>query len=148
MSEKMIFCIGEGKYESNGIGYQKNLMMFNKPVSEKEYESARVLLRDKKFNLPIAKWVDIKDIDKPTTTQKQLGGYLKNISYKDAWKELWSTLSSDDKHFFTTLTNFNDDIFEQITGIKIEAGKKQELMNRADELIQKANELKKEAEKL
>lgn len=144
----MIFCIGEGKYESQGIGYQKNLMMFNKPVTEKEYYDAKTLLNIKEFKLPIAKWIDIKDIDKPTNTQKQLGGYLKTLNYRNAWAELWATLSSDDKHFFTTLTNFDADIFEQITGIKIEVGKKQELINKADELIAKAQELKDEANKL
>jgi hypothetical protein len=34
-----------------------------------------------------AKWVDIKEIKDPTTTQVQLSGTLKTLAYKDAWKE-------------------------------------------------------------
>lgn len=123
----MIFCIGEGRYSSKGAGYQKNLMMFNKPVTENEYESARVLFRDKAFKLPVATWIDIKDIDEPTTTQKQLGGYLKTLSYKDAWAILWPTLSIEDQKFFSTLTNFDADIFERITGIKYEVNDVEEM---------------------
>jgi len=120
MSEKMIFCIGEGKYESKGSGYQKNLQIFNKDVTEDEYTKAKSSLNVKNFKLPIAVWIDIKEIESPTTTQKQLGGYLKTLSYKDAWKEMWSTLSQDDKNFFKGFKNFDADIFEKITGIKIE----------------------------
>ncbi len=118
----MIFCLGEGKYESKGIGYQKNLMMFNKPISEDEYNTQIKYLRAKDFKLPIAKWVEYKDLsdDEQTSTTKQLGGLLKTLSYQDAWKEMWSELSSKDKNFFKTLLNFDADIFEKITGIKIE----------------------------
>lgn len=115
----MIFCLGEGKYESKGAGYQKNLQIFNKDVTEDEYSKAKNALNVKNFKLPIAVWVDIKDIESPTTTQKQLGGYLKVLSYKDAWKEMWATLSSEDKTFFKTFKNFDAEIFEKITGIKV-----------------------------
>lgn len=116
----MIFCLGEGKYESKGEGYQKNLRIFNKDVSEEVYNKAKSALDVKNFKLPISKWIDIKEIDKPTMTQKQLGGYLKSLSYKDAWKEMWSGLSQEDKIFFSTIPNFNAEIFEKITGITYE----------------------------
>lgn len=118
----MIFCLGEGKYEDKGIGYQKNLMMFNKPITEEEYNTQIKYIRAKNFKLPVAKWVEYKDLEKSeqTTTAKQLGGLLKTLSYKDAWKEMWAELKQEDKDFFKTLLNFDADIFEQITGIKIE----------------------------
>lgn len=119
MSEKMIFCLGEGKYESKGAGYQKNLQIFNKDVTEEEYQSAKSSLNVKNFKLPIAKWIDAKEIEKPTTTQKQLGGYLKVLSYQDAWKEMWNGLSSEDKNFFKKFKNFDAEIFEKITSIKV-----------------------------
>lgn len=122
MSEKMIFCLGEEKYVSNIIGYQKNLMMFNKPVSEEEYNIQIKYLNAKNFKLPIAKWVEYKDLskDEQTTTAKQSGGLLKTLSYQDAWKEMWSEMKQEDKNFFKTLLNFDVDIFEKITGIKID----------------------------
>lgn len=116
----MIFCIGEGKYKSKGAGYQNNLQIFNKDVTEDEYSKAKSTLNVKNFKLPTAVWVDIKDIESPTTTQKQLGGYLKTLSYKDAWKEMWSKLSKDDKNFFKEFKNFDATIFKQITGIKVD----------------------------
>ena len=122
MSEKMIFCLGEGKYESKGIGYQKNLMMFNKPITEEEYNTQIKYLNAKNFKLPVAKWVEYKDLDKDeqTTTAKQLGGLLKTLSYENAWKEMRSEMKQEDRNFFKTLLNFDADIFEGITGIKIE----------------------------
>ena len=119
----MIFCLGEGKYESKGIGYQKNLMMFNKSITQEEYDTQIKYLKDKDFKLPIAKWVEYKDLskDEQTITAKQLGGLLKTLSYKDAWKQMWDEMKQEDRNFFTTLLNFDAEIFEDITGIRIEA---------------------------
>ena len=115
----MIFCVGEGQYESSGIGYQKNLMIFNKPVSEEVYKSTKSALFVKNFKLPLTRWIEIGEIDNPTQTQKDLGGELKTLSYQDAWAKMWETLSQEDKNFFQTLPNFDAEIFETITGIKI-----------------------------
>lgn len=120
MSERMIFCIGEGQYKSKGAGFQKNLQIFNKSVTESEFKSAQDTLDVKKFELPLAKWVDVKEIDKPTTTQKQLGGYLKVLSYTEAWAQMWKEMKSEDKKFFLSLPNFDAEIFEKITGITLE----------------------------
>lgn len=114
----MIFCIGEGKYESKGIGYQQNLMIFNQKVSKEVYEQTIKHLNAKDFKLPIAKWIYIKEIEKPTTIQKQMGGYLKELDYQSAWKQMWSEIKSEDKSFLMNLPNFNAEIFEKITGIK------------------------------
>ena len=121
----MIFCLGEGKYESQGAGYQKNSQIFNKDVSADEFDKAKSALNVKNFKLPIAKWVDKKDMTaeekKNWKSYTETGGYLKTLSYQDAWKELWSTLSSEDKNFFKTFKNFDAEIFEKITGIKVES---------------------------
>lgn len=124
MSEKMIFCLGEGKYKTTGIGYQKNHHIFNKSVTEEEYNKVKSALDIKNFKLPIAKWVETNDMTeaekKNWSSHKQTGGFLKTLSYQDAWKEMWATLSQEDKHFFEGITGFDSDIFEGITGIKIE----------------------------
>jgi len=122
MSEKMIFCLGEGRWESKGIGYQQNLMIFNQKVSQEVYNNTKKLLDAKDIKLPIAKWVEYKDLSKDdqTSTAKQMGGLLKTLSYKDAWKEMWNGFSADDRNFFKALPNFNSEIFEGITGIKVE----------------------------
>ena len=119
MSEKMIFCVGEGQYESKGIGYQKNLMMFNEKVTEKEYQDTVDAFGVKKFVLSIAKWIDIKEVKSPTKEQTQMGGYLKTLNYEEAWQEMWAEMKTEDKNFFKNLPHFNADIFKEITGIEI-----------------------------
>lgn len=118
----MIFCLGEEKFESQGIGYQQNLMIFNQKVSEEVYNNTKKLLDAKDIKFPIAKWIEYKDLpkDDQTTTAKQMGGLLKELSYQGAWKEMWNGFSTDDKNFFKSLPNFNNEIFFGITGIKIE----------------------------
>ena len=71
MSEKMIFCLGEGKYEKKGIGYQKNYHAFNKPVSEERYQEifkhCKEVLKDLKLELNKNSWSD--EWKKVTTEQ-------------------------------------------------------------------------------
>ena len=120
----MIFCLGEGRTVSSGAGFQKNLQIFNKPVTEDEYKKVKNALDVKNFKLPIAKWVETKDMTKDEkdnwTSHKQKGGFLKTLSYKDDWAEMWTSLSQEDRNFFKTIVNFDSEIFESITGIKIE----------------------------
>jgi len=124
MSEKTIFCLGEGKFESKGAGYQKNLQIFNQSVTKEVYNKTKSALDVKNFKLPIAKWIkkeDMTDDEKENwKSYKEIGGYLKTLNYQDAWKEMWGTLKQEDKIFFTTLPNYNPEIFEKITGIKID----------------------------
>ena len=119
MSENMLFCLGDGQYESTGDGYQKNYRIFNREVSKEVFEKAN---NAPTFELPIAKWIDKKDM---TAEEKKLksywettGGYLKTLSYEDAWKE--AKMSDEFKNWVKNLPNFNAEIFEKITGLKIE----------------------------
>ena len=95
MSEKMVFCLGEGGYNSSGAGYQKNLQIFNKSVTEEVYKTTKSALYIKNFKLPLAKWIKKKDMTSGEKDNypsvKETGGYLKTLSYKDAWKEMWGT---------------------------------------------------------
>ena len=75
MSEKMIFCLGEGKYESKGIGYQKNCHVFNKSVTKDRWNEinkiVKEILKDLKLELNKNSWSD--EWKKVTTKQwKQL----------------------------------------------------------------------------
>ena len=47
------------------------------------------------------------------------GGYLKKYGYKEAWANLWEKLTDKEKNSFKTLPNFDADVFEDITGIRI-----------------------------
>ena len=58
----MIFCLGGGKYETKGIGYQKNYYAFNKPVTEDRWskirELVKTILSDLKLELNKENWSD------------------------------------------------------------------------------------------
>ena len=66
-------------------------------------------------------WVDYKDLpeDEQNTDTKNMDGMLKTMDYKDAWKEYWTRATEEQKTFFKTLPNFTPEIFEEITGIKV-----------------------------
>lgn len=124
MSERMIFCLGDGKYESKGEGYQKNNRIFNKDVSSDVFDKHYGSRPD--FKLPVAMWVDKKDMTddekKKWTSYAQTGGFLKTLSYKDAWKEGWKTASDEFKKWVKELPNFDADLFQEITGIEWDEG--------------------------
>ncbi len=45
-------------------------------------------------------------------------GYLKDIPFKEAFKNMWGNLSESNKEEFKKLPNWNSEIFEEITGVK------------------------------
>ncbi len=73
-------------------------------------------------DLKICSWVDYKDLpaDKKNTDTKNMGGKLKTLTYKEAWKEYWGRASEEDKKWFMELPNFDAKIFKEITGIDVE----------------------------
>lgn len=50
---------------------------------------------------------------------KTTGGFLRSISYKDAWRDWWKGASTDDRLKIKNLPNFNAEIFEEITGVDV-----------------------------
>lgn len=72
-------------------------------------------------NFMLNKWVNIHDmtpqerIDNPR--YEELGGYLKTYSYKEAWQEMWSILSPNEKQSIISLPNFDKEVFYKITGV-------------------------------
>ena len=79
---------------------------------------------DISVNLKITEWIDWNNMDdkekKDNPKAFVCGGYLKVYEYKDAWKNLWDSLTDGQKSLFKELPNFDSDIFEDITGIRIE----------------------------
>jgi hypothetical protein len=122
MSEKMIFCLGEGKWKSEGIGYQQNHMIFNQKVTDEEYQSTLKLLRENDIKIQLTKWTEYKDLDKSeqTTTAKQIDGLLKTFTYQDAWANFWKEATQKQKDCITSIKQFDAEIFKGITGIDVE----------------------------
>ena len=99
--------------------------------------------------LPICIWIDSADMsDEEKSSVKgwsEMGGYLKTLDYKEAWQVAWGKATEKQKNWYKSFPNFDEIIFEEITGIKLNGeDKKEELLRKADELISKAEEFKKD----
>jgi hypothetical protein len=121
MSERMLFCLGDGKYEKQGEGYQKNNRVFNVQVTEIEFNKIKSNVPD--IKLPVTKWIEEKEMTdeekENNENYKTLGGYLKTLSYEDAWKSVWDEMSQEDKAKFLAIPHFDNEIFKEITGIDV-----------------------------
>jgi len=98
------------------------MRMFNREtdITYSEFMNGKIVYPD----LKICAWVDYKDLPKneQTTDTKNMDGKLKTLTYKEAWAEYWSRASEEDKEWFKNLPNFDETIFEEITGINVEQG--------------------------
>jgi len=111
-----------GDYNSGWFNTNEPKMrFFNKDsdVTYSEFIKNRIVYPD----LKITAWVELNDLPKEEQSEvaKQMGGILKTLTYKEAWSEYWNRASKEDKEWFTKLPNFDEIIFEEITGIKINA---------------------------
>ncbi len=116
----MLFCIGDGKYESSGRGYQKNYQIFNQQVTKDEWEKVKSELPE--IELKVAKWIDKKDMsddDKENSSVwKETGGILKVFSYEEAWANWWKEAKQEDKNKILNCKYFDAKMFTEITGLK------------------------------
>jgi hypothetical protein len=98
--------------------------MFNKPSdwTEQDFVNSRAyhLMRN---DVHTKIWVPdhaMSDQEKADNRGwKNAGGYYKDIPFKEAFKNAWHNWSKEDRKAFTTLPNFDADVFEEITGVKI-----------------------------
>lgn len=103
MSEKMIFCLGEGKYESKGDGYQKNYMAFNKKVSEERYKEILNLIRE--------------DILKE----------LKLELDKEGWPDEWKKVTNQQWKRILEIPEADQKVIEGIIGFELDIKETQEM---------------------
>lgn len=104
---------------------EPKIMLFNKQ-SESTYRqwmdsSARYLLNQIPKN--VIEWVyssDMTDEEKAANpTFETTGGYLKVLDESECGQLWWNDLTDDKKAVIKSLPNFDAEIFEQCTGIKI-----------------------------
>jgi len=123
MSEKMIFCLGDGRWERNGEGYQKNLRIFNKDVTDEEFNNTFTLLRENEIKIALTHWIEEKDMTKDDKSNysnyKAIGGCLKVFNYEEAWSTFWKNASQKQKDCILNIPQFDSVIFKEITGIDV-----------------------------
>ena len=104
---------------------EQKIMLFNKP-SDMTYNDwlrsdARYLLNQ--IPKDVVEWVyeeDMTDEEKEEyPTYKTTCGYLKVLDESECGQLWWNSLSDDKKKIIEEIPNFDDEIFEQCTGIKV-----------------------------
>ena len=104
---------------------QQPIMFFNKPSTwslEDWYRSeAKILMNQIPKN--VVEWIceeDMTDEEKEEhPTYKTTGGYLKVLDESECGQIWWDGLSENDRDIIRALPNFDGEIFENVTGIKI-----------------------------
>lgn len=140
MSENMIFCLGTGKWESEGEGFQKSYRIFNKQVTKDEYE--KILSSLSSINIPQTKWTDEKYMSaeekKNIKIAKDIGGFLKTYSCEEAWASFWATATSEQKSAILNISQFDAEIFKGITGLDVANVATSSVEQEAIEVLKKA----------
>ena len=78
----------------------------------------------KDIDFPLNVWCDKSEMTdeekKSVSGWEQMDGYLKTLSYKEAWAEGWKKATQEQKDWYKSFPNFSSEIFFEITGIKID----------------------------
>ena len=105
---------------------EQKIFMFNKP-SEWTYQNwvrsdARYLLNQIPKN--VVEWIyssDMTDEEKAEhPTHETTGGYLKVLDESECGQLWWGSLSDRQKNIIKSMPNFDAEIFEQCTGVKVD----------------------------
>ena len=105
---------------------EQKIMLFNKP-SDVTYNDwlrsdARYLLNQ--IPKDVVEWVyeeDMTDEEKVANpTYETTGGYLKLLDESECGQLWWGSLSDFQKNYIRSIPNFDAEIFEQCTGIKVD----------------------------
>ena len=99
-----------------------NIRIFNIPsgMSLSEFRDSEYY--DALISSPfkLTEWIEYTDKEKKEDINKaMMGGYLKKYTYKDACKNWWNNMTKENKKIILSIPNFDKDVFENITGIKI-----------------------------
>lgn len=99
------------------------IRMFNKKVSMEEFRNIK-LPKFLYFDLVI--WVPRSKASKEEKSQhakeiKTLGGFNKELSYKEAFRLAWDNASKEEHRELLNLPNWNNKIFKEISGIDAES---------------------------
>jgi len=101
---------------------QKVINVFNKPCLISVWDGAKK--PDFIYKIRFTKWIYFKEM---TNQEKKKhpeirvkGGYLKNLSIEEAWKDAFETATERDIDLLKALPNFDKEVFYKITKILIE----------------------------
>ena len=105
---------------------ESTIMMFNKPsdITYRDWvnSDARRLLNQ--IPKDVAEWIwsdNMTDEEKAAHPEHETtGGYLKVLDESECSQIWWNRLDNSQKEIIKSIPNFNESIFEEITGIKVD----------------------------
>jgi hypothetical protein len=99
----------------------KTIEVFNKPCSLYVWECAT---KPNFIYFNLTEWIPENAMTAEQKTAhpeyKTTGGYLKTLKYKAAWRKAYESATKEDIELLKALPNFDADVFEKISGIRIE----------------------------
>ena len=111
---------------SNGVFCTKEdtIKIFDKEsnmtLSEWRESRARRIIA---WNMEATVWIYQRNMTEQEKEQypsyKTTGGYLKVFTYEEAWKNLWNSITDEEKQEIINIPNFDKNKFKEITGIEI-----------------------------
>lgn len=104
---------------------ESNILMFNKPSKWSHSDwfgsEARYLLSLIKHD--VLEWICLDDMTEEEKHEhpeaETTGGYLKRLDESQCGQLWWNELSEENKKIIKDMPNFDQSVFEEITGIKI-----------------------------
>ena len=97
------------------------ILVFNKECSRETWNKA--IKPDFMYFNVLNKFIyicDMTDKEKENNPDYEtLGGYLRKMTYKEAWKYSWNNANKENRKLILKLPNFDNEIFKEITGIDV-----------------------------
>ena len=104
---------------------EQKMIMFNKPCdwTLRDWFDCKAKRLLDQIPKKVVKWVQLSDMSDEEkivhSTCKTTGGYLKILDESKCVQLWWNVLPEEDKQVILSLPNFDADIFEECTGIRI-----------------------------
>ena len=114
-------------YRNSGafcVDTNPTILLFDKQTNIKvreweQSEAVRIMSRLLKVDTWIEESIMTNEEKAAYPTYKATGGYLKQKTMHEAWKDMWNNLDAKSKKVFTDLPNFDANKFKTITGIEV-----------------------------
>ena len=104
---------------------EQKMIMFNKPCdwTLRDWFGCKAKRLLDQIPKKVVKWVQLSDMSDEEkivhSTCKTTGGYLKILDESKCVQLWWNVLPEEDKQVILSLPNFDADIFEECTGIRV-----------------------------
>ena len=104
---------------------EQKMIMFNKPCdwTLRDWFDCKAKRLLDQIPKKVVKWVQLSDMSDEEkivhSTCKTTGGYLKILDESKCVQLWWNVLPEEDKQVILSLPNFDADIFEECTGIRV-----------------------------